>query len=229
MNSDIRTVNGTFVFCRLLLFMMCLLSISCGSRQSPTAASPSPSPSPQSGAIDVIKVAENHKYQLEAIFSGEYLEVGDRTEKVITSLTIRSKVTGEGVKYSPKSSPAKEDTTAYFTAVWSPDGEWLVLPLGRFSGLCIIQANDALNIIRKQKCTDNLYTRLSTRPKLLLGHDFEKWDGDSAFVFKAGLFGDQTRLRYDIATGRLTVLDPNAIPRHIEGRNNKGKIAIERH
>jgi len=211
---------------RLLLLLMFLLSISCASRQSPIAASPSPSPSPPSGSIDVIKVTENHKYQLEAIFSGEYLEVGDRTEKVITSLTLRSKVTAQRVKYSPESSPAKEDTTAYFTEVWSPDGEWLVLPLGRFSGLCIIRANDALNIIRKQKCTDNLYTRLSTRPKLLLWHDFEKWDGNSAFVFKAGLFGDLTRLRYDITTDRLTVLDPNTVPRAIEGWNDKGKVAI---
>jgi hypothetical protein len=213
----------------LLFLLIFLLNISCGSRQRPAAASPSPSPSQQSGAIDRIKVTENHTYQLDAIFSGEYLEVGDRTDKVITSLTLKSKITGQEVRYNPESSPAKEDTSAYFTEVWSPEGEWLVLPLGRFSGFCIIQARDALASIEKQKCSDNLYTRLSTRPKLLLWHDFEKWDGDSAFIFKAGLFGDLTRLRYDITTSRLTVLDPDASPHFIEASNNKGKIAIERH
>jgi hypothetical protein len=216
------------MFCRLLPFLIFLLSISCGAQRAAVSPSQSPSSSPQPGGVSVIKVTENPKYQLEAIFSGENIEVGDRTEKVIESVTIRSKATGDSVKYSRKDGPAESDSEAYFTAVWSPDGDWLVLPLGRFFGFCLIRARDALASIRNQKCTDNLFVRLSTRSHELLWHEFEKWDGSSAFIFKAGLYGDHTRLRYDMTTGRLSVLDANAIPRNIEARNDKGKIAIER-
>ncbi len=216
--------RGKIMFCRLLLFLVFPLTVSCGSHQL-AAVSPSPSPSPQPGVFSVLKVTENNKYQLEAIFSGEDFGIGDQTHKVIESLTVRSKTTADNVKYSREDGP-DSDPEAYFTEVWSPDNEWLLLPLDRFSGFCIIRAHEAMATIRKQKCSDNLFTRLSTSSHELLWHDFEKWDGDAAFVFKAGLYGDNTRLRYDLTTGRLTVLDPNAIPRHIEGRNDKGKIAI---
>jgi hypothetical protein len=214
------------MFRRLLICCIFPLSISCASHL-PAQTSPSPSPSLQRGVNEVIKITANKKYQLEAIFSGQDLAVGDQPHKVIEALAIRSKTTGDSVKYSREDGPAAEDMEAYFTDVWSPDNEWLVLPLGRFSGFCIIRAREAMATIRKQECSDNPYVRLSTSSHELLWHDFEKWDGDAAFVFKAGLYGDNTRLRYDITTGHLTVLDPDAIPRHIEARNTKGKIAIE--
>ena len=223
MSLDIKSAKGTFRFCPLFLILMFPL-ISCGSHHRPAAVLPPPSP--QTGSIGVIKVAENHKYQLEAVFSGEGLEVGDRIEKVITSVTIRSKVTGRSVKYSREDGPAPEDSDAYFTDVWSPDDEWLVLPLKRFFGFCIIRARDALDSIEKQRCADILFVRIGPTTNEGLWHDFERWDGDEAFVFKAGLYGDSTRLRYDIQSSRLTALDPNAIPRTIEGWNDKGKVAI---
>jgi hypothetical protein len=207
------------MFCRWTLILIFLLSISCCSHQRPA----SPPNTPQTG---VIRVIENHKYNLEAVFSGYDLEVGERTVKVIDSLTIRSRVTGQEVKYERADGPSTSDAHAYFTDVWSPDEELLVLPLNRFYGFCIIRASEALDSIQRQKCADFVRVRNETPPKEAFGHDFEKWDGNESFVFKAGLYGDDTRLRYEISSGRLTALDSNL--RDIEGENGKGKIAIKR-
>jgi hypothetical protein len=57
-----------------------------------------------------------------------------------------------------------------------------------------------------------------------LWHQFEKWDTDQSFIFNAGLSGDQTSVRYEIAPERLTVLDPNV--RFFEGENKRGKIKV---
>lgn len=175
----------------------------------------------------VIKVAENRKYKLEATFSGEGIEVGDRIEKVIDSLTVRSKVTGRDVKYERPDGPSESDAHAYFTDVWSPNDEWLLLPLNRFSGFCILRASNALDSIQNQRCTDTVRVRIGTPPKEGLWHEFEKWDGNDAFVFKAGLYGDSTRLKYEILSGRLTALDSNFKALEIEGENTSGRIAID--
>lgn len=175
---------------------------------------------PQTG---VIKVTENRKYKLDAVFSGEDVEVGDRTEKVIDAVTIRSAVTGKEAKYARADGPSTSDAHAYFTEVWSPNDELLVLPLNRFGGFCIIRASDALDSIQKQKCAD--VVRVRTETGTGLWHDFEKWDGNDSFVFKAGLSGDDTRLKYEISNGRLTALDSN-FKNEFQGQNSKGKVAI---
>jgi len=173
----------------------------------------------------VIKVAENHKYKLDAIFSGSDVQVGDRIVKVIDGVTIRSESTGQEAKYARTDGPSTSDAHAYFTEVWSPNDELLVLPLNRFGGFCIVRASDALDSIQKQRCTDVVRVRTETGTDLW--HDFEKWDTNDAFVFKAGLSGDNTRLKYEISSGRLTALDSN-YRNEFQGQNSKGKVAITR-
>ena len=174
----------------------------------------------------VVQVIENHKYKLEAVFSGYDLQMGDQTVKVIDALSVRSKVSGQEVKYAPAHGPSESDAHAYFTAVWSPDEEFLALPRNRFLGFCIVRAADALSNLQKQSCSDFVSVRMSTPIKETFWHEFEKWDGDESFVFKAGLYGDNTRLKYEITSGRLTALDSN-LP-NIEGVSGKGKLPIDR-
>ena len=170
---------------------------------------------------DVIKVSENHKYKLEAVFSGHDVEVGERTEKIIDSLIIRSQVTGQEVKHIRAEGPAQSLTRAYITDLWSPDEEFLVMPRSKLE-FCIIRAAEALERIQKQTCSDTLSVYVRSGPSLWL--DFEKWDGDESFVFKASVYGDDTRLKYEISSGRLTALDSNIIK--TEGMNSRGKLVI---
>ena len=191
------------------------LLIACSSELTVNSNSESPKP-------HVIKVAQNHKYKLEAIFSGTDVEVGDRKVPVIQQVTIRSSETGQQFQYIRPDGPSQSDANAFFTDVWSPDNQLLLLPLERFRGFCIIRAAEALAAIQKQSCSDTVRVRAETGTALW--HQFEKWDTDQSFVFNAGLSGDQTRLKYEIETGRLTALEPNV--KFLEGENSKGKITV---
>jgi hypothetical protein len=204
------------MFCKWLILIF-LLDISWCSGLRPISK-------PNTKETGVIKVTENNKYKLEAVFSGYDLQVGDRTVKVVDSVTIRSKTTGREVKYERADGPSKSDAQAYFTDVWSPDEEFLVLPLNRLYGFCIIRASDALDSIQKQRCQDTVSVHVQSGPSLR--HDFEKWDGNESFVFKAGLYDNDARLRYEISGGRLNALDSKLLD--IEGENSKAKIAITR-
>jgi hypothetical protein len=210
------------MFCRWLLVLILAFSISgCSHLRSVSRPISSQTDVMSTPQTDVIKVSENHKYKLEAVFSGHDVEVGERTEKVIDYLTIRSQVTGQEVKHARVDGPAQSLTRAYVTDLWSPDEEFLVIPRSRLE-FCIIRAAEALDRMQKQTCSDTLSVYVRSGPSLWL--DFEKWDGDESFVFKAGVYGDDTRLKYEISSGRLTALDSNIFK--IEGMNSKRKLAI---
>jgi hypothetical protein len=181
-----------------------------------------PGPDAQSPKDRIIKIEPNHKYKLDAVFSGTEVEVGDRTVPVIHQLTLRSAAASREVKYSPVDGPSETDASAYFTDVWSPDEEFVVLPLNRFNGFCIVRAAEVMELVQKKSCSDTVRVRTETGTGLW--HEFEKWEGDKSFIFKAGLSGDMTRLKYDISQGRLTALEPNF--RFLRGQNGKGKIEI---
>lgn len=207
------------MFCRLAIILLVSLNIGCHSERRASEKTDLSQP-------QVITKTENHKYKLEAIFFGHAEEVGERTEKIIDTLTIRSQVTGQEVKHTRVEGPAHSLTRAYITDLWSPDEEYLVMPQSQLK-FCIIRAAEALDRIQKQTCSDevSVYVALGpvhSGPSLWL--DFEKWDGAESFVFKAGVYGDDTRLKYEISSGRLTALDSNILK--LEGSNSKGKLII---
>lgn len=204
------------MFYRLAIILLVSLNIGCYSQrraaEKPNASQP-----------QVITTRENRKYKLEAIFSGFNFEFGERTEKIIDTLTIRNMVTGQEVKHARYDDPAQSLTHAYITDLWSPDEEYLVMPKTQLA-FCIIRAAEALEHIQKQTCSDTVSVYVQSGPSLWL--TFEKWDGDESFVFKAGVYGDETRLKYEISSGRLTALDSNIL--RIEGENSKGKLALSK-
>jgi len=199
------------------LVLILPLMIGCSSKLSLNSGS-------QSSKPYVIKITPNQKYKLEAIFSGTDVEVGDRKVPVIEQLTIRSSETGQQIQYRHSDGPSTSDAHAYFTDVWSPDDELLVLPLDRFRGFCIVRAAEALAAIQKQSCLDTILVRAVAGTAMW--HQFEKWDTNQSFIFNAGLSGDRTRLKYDISQQWLLALEPNFS--FLEGENSRGKIKITR-
>jgi hypothetical protein len=199
------------------LGLLLLLLMSCSSRFVQLSH-------PQSSRPHVIKVVPNHKYNLDAIFSGEDITVGNRTEKWVRQVTIRSAVTGNEIRFSRPDGPSPSDFGALDIEIWSPDEEFLVLPLDRFHGFCIIRAEETIPLLQKQSCSDMV--RATTETGGVLWHQFERWDGNEAFIFSSGLYGDLTRLKYQIPSGKLTSLDSNFS--FLRGYNSEGKIEITR-
>src|SRR5689334_17283151 len=113
----------------LLLMLPFVIACSSELRVNSSPEAPRLSETPN---LYVIKVTPNQKYKLEAIFSGYDVDVGERKVPVIQQLTIRSSETGQQVEYSRSDGPSESDASAYFTDVWSPDDELLLLPLDRF-------------------------------------------------------------------------------------------------
>jgi hypothetical protein len=94
--------------------------------------------------------------------------------------------------------------------------------LGQFDGFCIISSNHALKNIREKRYLDTIRIQLNTG--LQMSHEFVGWDGNPAFVFKAGMESRFPQFKYDILNHHLTVLDKvNDI---FEGYNGTGKLSI---
>ena len=174
---------------------------------------------------EVLMTKENQKYNSSCVFYGE--KSGDNAageRGVIKYVAIRDNATGKEANYVPPDSESIQSSQGYFTDVWSPDEEYLVLPLGRFKGFCLIKSSDAVGAIQKKECSDNV--RVYDDTGTGLWHEFEKWASDESFVFKAGLSGNDFELQYDIGNQRLIPLYSGK--HFIEGENKNGKIKLSK-
>ena len=169
----------------------------------------------------VITTKENSEHKLTSIFYGHEVGVGDRKVKVIDSMTVRDDRSGQETGYEPEKG-AVMDAGAYFTEVWSPNGEYFVSLRGRTQGFCIIKSSELLEDLRKKSCSD--FIRVQSDNQTYLWHEFEKWNSDGTFTFKAGLSGDYFPFRYDIPRQELRNLDSR--PHSTEAENSKGKVRI---
>jgi hypothetical protein len=166
---------------------------------------------------------ENKKYSLTAAFYGIRHNAAGKDE---LSYTIIQKVvlkkTGgnvEGITYNATGQIPAGDF--YFTEVWSPDEEYLVLPIGKFEGFAIFKAKDALNDIKANKYFDTIKTKSVNSG--WFWHDFEKWEDNSTISFRAGLYGDMFAFKYNFEKKALACYQEKCEEFDI-GFNNKGKI-----
>jgi hypothetical protein len=162
----------------------------------------------------------NRKYNLVCTF--HTMEV-TADSKVVDSVSIRDNQSGDEVRFQPSDPDSLLYGAGYVkNTSWSPDEEYLILPLGQFDGFCVIKSSEALQSVREKKCVDTIRIQLKTG--LRMSHEFEKWDGSSVFVFTAGMEHSFPRFRYDFSNGKLTALEKvNDI---FEGYNGKGVLPV---
>jgi hypothetical protein len=166
------------------------------------------------------KVKVNRKYGLECRFHSE--EVGDDI-KVITYVSLRDSKTGEEVRYHPLDAGSLIPENGFDKNLsWSPDEEYLILPLGRFEGFAVVKAAEALQSVKEKKYADSVRVQLNTGTQLW--HDFEAWEGKGTFIFKAGMSESFPRFKYDSVEKRLTALDK--VSEIFEGYNGAGKMVV---
>lgn len=183
--------------------------------------------------IILIEQKENKKYNITANFYGVNFDLGNDNKeviKIITYVVFRNNKTGAEVKYKPSTVNNESGETGiesivtpdfYFTNVWSPNEEYLVLPIGVFEGYGIFKAEGALKNIKENKYFDTIKTKSVNSG--FYGHNFEKWEGDSTFSFRAGLDGDMFAFKYNIATAELYCYQKKCEEFEI-GFNKKGEI-----
>jgi len=157
-------------------------------------------------------VIENAKYGLQCVFKIAELGGGEGSKpiKYVESVVIRDAQSGGGeAGYAPHMGDPDGLTSGqgYFAEVWSPDGEYLVLPLSPGRGFCIIKAKDALTTVKQRLC-DDFVRVLDYRPRMEVKevayfHEWGRWETGAAFSFKAGLHDDQKTFVYDAARGEL--------------------------
>lgn len=157
-------------------------------------------------------VVENAKYGLQCVFKLAELSAGEGSPpiKYVERVVIRDARGGGGeALYAPPDADADGLTSSqgYFAEVWSPDGEYLVLPLGPSRGFCVVKAKGALETLKQRRCDDFIRV-LDYRPgmdvkELAYFHEWGRWETNAAFSFKAGLHDDLTTFVYDAAHGEL--------------------------
>ena len=131
---------------------------------------------PQTKPVDntFINTSENRKYNMACLFHGEEMDTGTGEKiQVIRYVILRDNATGKELRYAPLDETSVVSSQAYFTSVWSPDEEYLVLPRGRFKGFCIINSSVALESVQKNQCSD--FIKVQETNDTGLWHDFEKW------------------------------------------------------
>lgn len=200
------------IFCILFIFVFVSEAGFCQSRKT----------NKQDDESIIIEQKDNKKYNLTAIFRGENFRYGDNDEfstKIIRHVIFRSNETGAEVEYKPTGGLPAGDF--YFTGIWSPDEEYLVLPIGMFEGFGIFKTKDGLENIKSNKYFDTIKVKLNTSGWFY--HSFEKWEDDSTFSFRAGLDGDMFAYKYNLEKEELYCYQESCEQQDI-GFNNKSKI-----
>jgi hypothetical protein len=166
---------------------------------------------------------ENLKYNLTCLFYGQEVSIrGGEKTKGIDAIVVRDQRTGREVRFRPIDPESLYQSLGYYTDVWSPDEEFLVLPLGRFDGFAVLKSSEAMNVIATGKPNDFIRVQLDNGVRLW--HKFDRWADRSSFGFQAGLSDDFASFRYSLTDRLLTVQSSNV--KSMVGINSKGHLRL---
>lgn len=180
----------------------------------------------------IITKKENSKYGLTATFWGIVFKPDENGKeyKIITGIVFRDVKSGAEVTYRPagvnndsgeKGLDSVITPDFYFTDIWSPDEGYLVLPIGMIEGFAVFEAKDALKNIKDNNYFDTI--KVKSENSGWFWHNFEKWEDDSTFSFRAGLSGDMFAFKYNIDSAELYCYQEKCEENNI-GLNNKIEI-----
>lgn len=158
---------------------------------------------PNTAGDRLLASKSNPKFNLTCLFYGQEVKLDSgATAKAIDSVTVRDVQARREVRFKPEDAASLQQSIGYYNDVWSPDGEYLVLPLGRFEGFAVFKASQAVNLIGAGKTGD--YVRVQMENGVRLWHKFGGWTDEASFSFEAGLSNDLAPFRYSIRDGVLT-------------------------
>jgi hypothetical protein len=221
-------------------FVIALLSLLLLGCDKPVADMESARSSPQLNNDDKQLFLEkpNPALGLTAQFYGSIIELGGKQPQPyqdISQIVIKDNRSGETASYIVEN----KELDFYFTDIWSPSGNYLVLPIGKKEGFAIFNAKTAISDVEVRKYADTLaVARITELPndrskkfgadslKRNYWHTFVAWEGPSSFRFKGEMEGDTFQFVYDITTRQLSCFDPGCAAADT-ARNIKGNITLQ--
>jgi hypothetical protein len=175
-------------------------------------------------AEKLLATQANKKYGVEARFLGEKFQLPGERIDVIRRIVFMRQGSADEVRFNPSDETSLVSALLYFTNVWSPDEESLVLPLGQWDGFCVLKSADIVQGIQQDKYLDTIALSLDNGAKL--AHQFRGWTGNSSFRFESGLSDIWAAFEYDFASRRLRALGTNRFQR-LTAQSSTGKVVLE--
>jgi len=151
----------------------------------------------------------NHKYPVDALFIGERLKLDTDQIAIIDDVVIRSRGSSIQFQFVPADRISLIQGLLYFTNVWSPDQEFLLLPLGQSDGFAAFSAKALPQKLTPEHHYDTI--SLSFKSGTKLAHRFVRWNGKTSFLFQAGLSDLWTTFQYDFADHTLCTVSTNPL------------------
>ena len=162
----------------------------------------------QQGKGILLATRHNALYGIDVAFFGSFAGPDNLPESVhlIERIEVINLKTGARVEYHPKDPETLANTFGYFEDVWSPDSNFLVLPLGRFEGFAVFPADRALTLMQSRQSGGTIQIRMAGKDSPLLWHEFLGWAGEHTLRFSAGLSGSGVEFEYDLQNTRLNAV-----------------------
>ncbi len=148
----------------------------------------------------------NSKYDLTAFFYGSNTVYKDRTIKPVRNIQFiifKENKSGNRILYHVD----ERKTQAYgfyFTEIWSPDGEHVVLPLGKQDGFVILESKSLIQDLSTKTYVDSI--RVWQDPARKHWHNFGKWQDNNTLRFsvEGEQKGEAFPFSYNFKSGLLT-------------------------
>lgn len=158
---------------------------------------------------EILVATTNSKYDISVIFYGQKIPASKggkvvKTFHVVEKVIIKDGKSGKEVVYEPEDAESLSINQAWFTDVWSPDKEYLLLPVGRFKGFGVYRASSAFNQISGNKPEKFIRLRQKDLPSALV-HKFIGWEAPNTLVFSVGLSGRPEQVKYNIDKSTLVL------------------------
>jgi hypothetical protein len=201
---------------RLLLRCWLLLSTAAGRR------APTPSMS--------IATRENARYGLVAEFFGERLGADGepRDAMLVTDVVIRERASGRTARFKPTDEETLRSSFAYFPEVWSPDGLYLVLPLGRWEGFAFFSAKSAVADVQANRPIQTIRVQLPGLSASPLWHEFSAWKTPHRLQFGAGMSSTLVEFTFDPDSAVTTAAFKGAASFEAVTRNGVAQVQVAR-
>lgn len=190
-----RTADRNVVFYGLLIFIVFFLP-GCNSKSEDLAL--------QTEKPIISRLNEQHRIVVE--FYGEL--IGPDSERpdhlLIDHILIRDNKTSRVERFIPKDADILQNSFGYFTKVWSPDMDYMVLPLGRFQGFALLSSRTVMKDLQQHRFSETIQIVPTTETSTKLWHEFIGWQKPHLLHFSAGLSGRQTEFVFNPATGEVS-------------------------
>ncbi len=109
------------------------------------------------------------------------------------------------VKYESIDQASLESSAYDLTYAWSPKGNHLVLPRGRFEGFTVFSLKQLPNSVAKGDGKPSIAIKDTVGSKWW--HEFIGWKNDNTIIFRAGLSSKSFMFEWNIENGDLLSLD----------------------